>query len=118
MLCYDYITIASLARESAREMAVQTTSANMLTARTSIIDRKKQDNAILGGYYAWNPQSGLKGSGFIVTPQPDITDPYVNVEISATRGNGGVGDIFEILPTTITARATMYWEGGKTSTIN
>jgi len=118
ILCYDYMTIASLARESVREMSVQTTSADMLTARTNIIARvnKNNNNASLGGYYLWNPQEGIKGDGFIITTSlVNSGDPSVMVEIKAQRGSNGLVDIFNILPNTIKATSTMYWEGSTSS---
>ncbi|MCI1821953.1 MAG: pilus assembly protein, partial [Megasphaera sp.] len=93
ILCYDYMTIASLARESVREMSVQTTSADMLTARTNIISRvnKNNNNAFLGRYYLWNPQEGINGDGFIITTNLENPgDPSVMVEIKAQRGSNGL----------------------------
>lgn len=119
MLCYDYMTIASLARESVREMSVQTTSADMLTARTNIISRvnKNNNNAFLGRYYLWNPQEGINGDGFIITTSLDNPgDPSVMVEIKATKRSDSLGDIFGIFPDSIIAKSTMYWESGKSNT--
>jgi|GEM_PF-1853753 len=135
ILCYDYMTIASLARESARELSVQTTS-TMSTARDAIITRKANGNTLLGSYYAWNPTKGISqgtADAFMYTYYPNSSgtstssagttgtttsttgDVYVTVTMTATKTQGGLNDIFSILPDTIKATSTMYWEGSTSS---
>lgn len=131
MLSYDYMTIASLARESARALAVQT-SANMPQARSELITRKKGENASLGSYYSWNPSLTVDWNpassvtsaqeaqyDFVYTygvkagvseSYEKFQNPYVRVAITAHRTKSGLVDIFGILPDTIQASSTMYWE--------
>lgn len=131
VLSYDYMTIASLARESARALAVQT-SADMPMARSYIIERKKGENALLGSYYSWNPSltvdwdpaSSVTSAqetklDFVYTygiksgvneAYETINNPYVRVSVTAHRTQGGLIDIFGIMPDTIQASSTMYWE--------
>jgi len=119
ILCYDYMTVASLARESARELSVQTTS-TMSTARDAIITRKANGKTLLGSYYVWNPIQGIsKGTedAFKYNYDSNSTngDAYVIVTMTATKAQGGLNDIFSILPNTIKATSTMYWEGNTSS---
>lgn len=111
MLCYDYMTLASLARESARALAVQT-EANMTTERNAIITRKtgSSQNALLGSLYIWSPSSS-SDAAFTVELVSSETDPHVTVTLTAARASDGLASYLNILPPTITAQSTMYWEG-------
>ena len=123
MLSYDYMTIAALARESARALAVQTSS-NMPTARATIIEDKMKGNASLGAYYSWKPNPaakaketddflwdyGAKSGTDVQGGTETIKNPYVRVAITAHRKQGGLVDIFGVMPNTIQASSTMYWE--------
>jgi hypothetical protein len=119
ILCYDYMTVASLARESVRELSVQTTS-TMSTARDAIITRKANGKTLLGSYYVWNPTKGIANNtpdAFLYDYDSGSTtgDMYVTVTMTATKAQGGLNDIFSILPNTIKATSTMYWEGSTSS---
>lgn len=114
MLCYDYMTLASLARESARALSVQTTETEMTTERNAIITRTigNGQNALLGSLYTWSPASGSSDAIFTVKVLlSDTTDRYVTVTLTATRtASDGVATYLDILPDTITAQSTMYLE--------
>ncbi|MGE1062724.1 hypothetical protein NXG27_08905 [Megasphaera paucivorans] len=132
---YYYTTVASLARESARELSVQTTS-TMSTARDAIITRKTNGNTLLGSYYVWNPTKGIQpgtpdafmytyysnssttsssSTGTTSSTTSTTGDAYVTVTMTATKTQSGLNDIFSILPNTIKATSTMYWEGSTSS---
>lgn len=99
MLSYDYMTIASFARESARSLSVCTSTSAMETKWDTIEQDAADGNLSLGVYYS------LDTSGSTITT-PTSSDTSVRVHIKATRKQNA----FRILPNEIDAEASMYWE--------
>lgn len=109
MLCYDYMTMASLARENARSLSVKTQS-DMADTWTSLNAKTSTNNALLGSLYTLNSDSST------YKPVPSDSDPYVQVTMTATRASDGIATYLSLLPDTITTQSTMYWEGYSSST--
>ena len=107
ILCYDVITISTMARDSARRLSV-VSSADMISTKKSIIENPVSE--VTNIFYSWNPdKDALVDEYFAITP--DEVNKSVKVVMTAKLArNDYAGLGIHILPEKISGEATMYWE--------
>ena len=112
LLCYDVMTLSTYARDSARQLAVQTKSYMPTTRYNLIIKRPLRFN----GMYAWEPAKTTAeptlDDDFYYKANEDVNNPSVRVILKAKVNQSYTGAFFisKFLPDYIYAESTMYWE--------
>lgn len=110
LLCYNVIAINTLARDSARQLAV---SSDFEVAKASIIKNMESSNGLLSSLYSWNPSSN--SDDFKYEQGQDGSSIRVIMRARSQQSYTGAFFISKFIPDTIYGDSTMYWEKNKSS---